>query len=64
MKTDAKQVLPKIVGISQVIPQNPDGASEIINFTSSRIIKGWDNRIGVEPIANGFAISFLNINFS
>lgn len=51
MKTDAKQVLPKIVGISQVIPQNPDGASEIINFTSSRIIKGWDNRIGVEPIA-------------
>lgn len=51
MKTDAKQVLPKVVGISQVTPQSPDGATEITNFCSSRIINGWDNRIGIEPIS-------------
>jgi len=50
MKTDAKQLLPKIDGVSQTIPQKPEGASEITNFTSSRLINGWDNRIGMEPI--------------
>ena len=51
MKTDAKQILPSVDGISQKIPQQPEGATEITNFTNSRIIKGWDNRIGIEPIA-------------
>ena len=50
MKTDAKQLLPKINGVSQTIPQKAEGASEITNFTSSRLINGWDNRIGMEPI--------------
>ena len=50
MKTDAKQLLPKIDGVSQTIPQKAEGATEITNFTSSRLINGWDNRIGMEPI--------------
>lgn len=50
MKTDAKQLLPKVNGVSETLPQQPEGATELTNFCSSRRIKGWDNRLGIEPI--------------
>jgi|TARA_R100001530_G_scaffold117023_1_gene84169 hypothetical protein len=50
MRTEARTLVQPIYGMSETIPQKPDGCTLIENFTVSKWNNGWDSRIGFESI--------------
>lgn len=48
MKAGLKKTIEQLKGLDELIPQSPDSATTMVNFTIDPKTGGWDNRIGYE----------------
>ena len=48
MKAGLKKTIERLKGISEILPQTPDAATKMVNFTIDPKTGGWDNRVGYE----------------
>ena len=48
MKAGLKKTIERLKGLNELLPQPPDSATKMVNFTIDPKTGGWDNRIGYE----------------
>ena len=56
MKAGLKKTIERLKGVNQLLPQPPDSATKMVNFTIDPHTGGWDNRIGYEKFFPGDAL--------
>ena len=56
MKAGLKKTVERLGGINQLLPQPPESATEMVNFTIDPHTGGWDNRLGYEKFFPGDAL--------
>ena len=57
MKAGLKKTIEQLKGLDELIPQSPDSATTMVNFTIDPKTGGWDNRIGYEKFFASGAFS-------